>query len=89
MTRIRKSAELCMRPLDKFVHPTAIDDNTFVRFRNNQDSLFPHTLDNKAPRKSQLFFTADNSCDPRTDLPNYSDYDLVTLRFCIDRFSRF
>ncbi|KAF8376239.1 hypothetical protein PRIPAC_82668 [Pristionchus pacificus] len=30
MTRIRKSAELCMRPLDKFVHPTAIDDNTFL-----------------------------------------------------------
>ncbi|GMR44602.1 hypothetical protein PMAYCL1PPCAC_14797, partial [Pristionchus mayeri] len=29
MTRIRKSSELCMRPLDKFVHPTAIDDNTF------------------------------------------------------------
>ncbi|KAF8375033.1 hypothetical protein PRIPAC_81462 [Pristionchus pacificus] len=29
MTRIRKSTELCMRPLELFVHPTAIDDNSF------------------------------------------------------------
>ncbi|GMT22836.1 hypothetical protein PFISCL1PPCAC_14133, partial [Pristionchus fissidentatus] len=29
MTRIRKCAELCMRPVDQFVHPQEIDDGSF------------------------------------------------------------
>ncbi|GMT06821.1 hypothetical protein PENTCL1PPCAC_28995, partial [Pristionchus entomophagus] len=40
MTRIRRTTELCMRPVDQFVHPNAIDDNTFPIIPGTHGSIF-------------------------------------------------
>ncbi|GMT06032.1 hypothetical protein PENTCL1PPCAC_28206, partial [Pristionchus entomophagus] len=43
MTRIRRTSELCMRPLNHFVHPNAIDDNSFPIIAGTHGSTFRKT----------------------------------------------
>ncbi|GMT22834.1 hypothetical protein PFISCL1PPCAC_14131, partial [Pristionchus fissidentatus] len=79
MARIRKCAELCMRPVDKFVHPQEIDDESFPIIIGTQ-SLFARATQ---ILQSSIFDFASIAFPEFVELPKNEKWHLV--RGCYER----